>query len=119
MSNTEIIIYHNPRCSKSRETLQILTESGETPTIVKYLETPPSVDELKRLLALLQLSPRDIVRSGEPAYADSGLDDLSADDETVLEAIVKHPILLQRPIVVRGKQAEIGRPPDNVKQLLG
>lgn len=118
MSKTEIIIYHNPRCSKSRETLQILTESGQTPRIIKYLETPPSLQELQQLLSLLKLSARDIVRTGEAAYREQGLDDSSVDDETVLNAIVKHPILMQRPIVVRGNQAVIGRPPDNVKQLL-
>ena len=118
MSTDEIVIYHNPRCSKSRETLKILTENGQNPRVIKYLETPPSMNELRQLLSLLGLSPRDLLRTGESAYLEAGLDDPSIDDETILRALAEYPILMQRPIVVRGKRAVIGRPPDNVTQLL-
>ncbi len=118
MSTDEIVIYHNPRCSKSRETLKILTENGHNPGVIKYLETPPSMNEFRQLLSLLGLSPRELLRTGESAYLESGLDDPSIDDETILKALTKHPILMQRPIVVRGNRAVIGRPPDNVRQLL-
>lgn len=118
MSNTEITIYHNPRCSKSRQTLEILTGRGLSPTIIRYLENPPSIEEFRELLSLLQMTPRELLRTTESEYRETGLDDLSVDDETILKTLNENPILMQRPIVVLGNQAVIGRPPENVLQLL-
>ncbi len=118
MSNSEITIYHNPRCSKSRQTLQILTDKGHSPRIVKYLENTPSLAELEKLVALLGIPPGELVRNTEAEYKQAGLDNLAVDDQAIMQAIVAHPILLQRPIVVRGDRAVIGRPPENVLELL-
>lgn len=113
-----ITIYHNPRCSKSRQTLAMIRDHGIEPEIVKYLERPPSPDELKRIIVRLGVPLRDIVRSGEAAYLELGLDDDALDDEVLVEAICTHPELLQRPIVVHGDRARIGRPPENVQEIL-
>ena len=109
-------IYHNPRCSKSRATLELLRRNGIEPAIVEYLKTPPSRDELESLVASLGGKVRDIVRSGESVYGDLGLDAESTDD-VILDAIVDNPILLQRPIVSVDGRAAIGRPPENVLDL--
>ncbi len=111
-------IYHNPRCSKSRQTLALLEEAGVTPIIVNYLETPPSVDELGRLLDLLGLEPLDILRPKEAPFQELGFDREAPDRSQALAAIHNYPILLERPIVVRGNRAIIGRPPENVRELL-
>lgn len=113
-----ILIYHNPRCSKSRQTLKLLQERGIEPTVVEYLETPPSVTELKRILHLLGMTPRELVRTKEAVYAAAGLDDRSVDDDALLQAMVANPILIERPIVVAGNRAAIGRPPENVLSIL-
>ncbi len=111
-------IYHNPRCSKSRQTLEILTERGETPQIIKYLETPPNADELRELLDMLGIAPRDLMRKGEPEYKSQGLDDESLDDATLIEAMVKTPKLIERPIVVKKGHAALVRPPERVVDIL-
>ena len=113
-----VTIYHNPRCSKSRETLALLEENGVTPKIVKYLETPPSVAELKRVLKKLGLKARDILRKSEAAYAELGLKDSGHTDDELLALMVKNPILIERPIVVAGDRAAIGRPPEAVLEIL-
>jgi arsenate reductase len=116
MSN--FTIYHNPRCSKSRQTLQLLQEHGVEPQIVLYLEQPPSKQLLKQLLAKLGLRARDLLRKGEDEYRELGLADAALGDEALLEAMQAHPKLIERPIVVCGARAVLGRPPENVLELL-
>lgn len=111
-----LAIYHNPRCSKSRQTLVLLEERGLEPEIVKYLETPLSVASLKKIIAALGISPADLLRKGEAAYKELGLK--SASDADIVEAMATHPILIERPIVVNGRQARIGRPPESVLEIL-
>lgn len=113
-----VTIYHNPRCSKSRQTLALLEEKGITPKIVKYLETPPSAAELKRVLKKLGLKPRDILRTGEARYAELGLQDTDLKDDALIAAMVANPILIERPIVVSGNHAAIGRPPEAVLKIV-
>lgn len=114
-----VTIYHNPRCSKSRETLALLRNRGIEPTIVEYLKDPPDSTTLVRLLRALNLSPRALLRKGEDAYRDLGLDDPSLDEAAVIDAMVEHPALIERPIViVDDKRAVIGRPPERVLDLL-
>ncbi len=112
-----VLIYHNPRCSKSRQALEILRGRGVEPQIIEYLKSPPDAQTLRDLLKKLNLRARDIVRDGEEEFAKLGLSD-DAGDEAWIAAIVKHPVLLQRPIVVRGGRAVVGRPPEKVKELL-
>ncbi len=118
MASEEFTIYHNPRCSKSRQTLALLQENGVEPTIVEYLVNPPDKATLKRLLQKLSLAPRDILRAKETAYEEAGLHDQDLSDDALLAAMLDNPILIERPIVVRGEKAIIGRPPDNVLGLL-
>ena len=113
-----VTIYHNPRCSKSRQTLALLEEKGITPKIVKYLETPPSAAELKRILDKLGLKARDILRKGEAAYDELGLKDSGHTDDELLALMVKNPILIERPIVVSGARAAIGRPSEAVLKIV-
>jgi arsenate reductase len=114
----DIVIYHNPRCSKSRAALQLLQERGVEPQIIEYLKTPPSTARLKELLAMLDMSPRDLMRKGEDPYKDLGLSDTQKDDDTLVAAMVDNPILIERPIVVTGGEARLGRPPEQVLELL-
>ncbi|PCJ27791.1 MAG: arsenate reductase (glutaredoxin) [SAR86 cluster bacterium] len=114
-----IIIYHNPHCSKSRASLALLEENEVKPKIIYYLETPPEVAELKSLLQKLDMNIRDILRKSENEYEELGLDNDSLSDDILFDFVSKHPKLLQRPIVVRGDKAVIGRPPENVLSLLG
>lgn len=112
-----ITIYHNPRCSKSRRTLELLRRNGVEPDIVEYLKDPVSLEGLRRLLKALKCPASALVRSQEAEYAEAGLDADSADD-SILDAIVQYPKLLERPIVVKGDRAVMGRPPENVLDLL-
>jgi len=112
-----VTIYHNPRCSKSRNTLALLEEHGVSPKVVLYLETPPDTTELKGLLKKLGMKAGDLVRRGEDDYKTAGLDRASSDQE-VLAAMVKYPKLIERPIVVKGGKAVLGRPPENVLALI-
>ena len=116
---SKVTIYHNPRCSKSRQTLALLEENGITPEIILYLETPPDTAQLTRLLDQLGMSPRELLRTGESEYKAMNLADKSLDDSDLVDAMVKAPILIQRPIVVKGKHAVLGRPPENVLELIG
>lgn len=111
-------IYHNPRCSKSRATLQLLNDHGADVQIIKYLENPPSVTTLAELVQALDLPLRSILRTGEAEYREAGLADLKLSDSELLELIHQHPRVLERPIVTNGNQAVIGRPPENVLALL-
>ena len=114
----DITIYHNPRCSKSRQTLALIEEAGYEPTIVKYLEDRLSASDLQTLMTRLGIGdPKEIMRKGETLYKELGLKD-ETDPATLLSAMVENPKLIERPIVVRGKQAIIGRPPENVNSLL-
>jgi arsenate reductase (glutaredoxin) len=111
------VFLHNPHCSKSRAALELVRAAGVDLPIREYLDEPLSVDELRRIVELLAVRPIDIVRRGEPQYAALGLDDTTPDDE-VLRAMAAHPILIERPIVVRGGRAVVGRPPELVREFI-
>lgn len=113
-----VTLYHNPRCSKSRQTLALLEERGVKPKIVEYLKTPPTAAELKRIFRKLGLKPRDIVRKGEAVYAELGLKDKDVSDDELIALMTANPILIERPIVIAGDKAAIGRPPDAVLKIL-
>jgi len=114
----EFIIYHNPRCSKSRQALQLLREAGIEPTIVEYLKTPPEKDALKNISQLLGLRPKDFVRKMEKDFKDNHLSECLEDDDKIIEAMSLLPKIIERPIVVSGGRAIIGRPPENVQELI-
>lgn len=109
-------IYHNPRCSKSRQALELLRDSGLEPTIIKYLETPPTVDELRTLIADAGLTVRQAVRVKEAEFTDLGL--IEASDGELLEAMVAHPRLIERPFVVTNKGTRLGRPTSAVEEII-
>ena len=111
-------IYHNPRCSKSRNTLSLLNEQGVNPDIVLYLDNPPTVATLKSLVDKLGVSIFDIVRKGESVYAELGLKQREVDENEMMQIISENPKLLERPIVVNGDKAAVGRPPENVLNIL-
>ncbi|WP_025673776.1 arsenate reductase (glutaredoxin) [Salinivibrio socompensis] len=114
-----ITLYHNPRCSKSRETLKLLESEGVTPTIVKYLETPLSADTLRVLKQQLGVTSfRDMMRTKEADYKAANLGDASVEETQLLDAMVNNPKLIERPIAVKGEKAVIGRPPENVLVLV-
>ena len=114
---SEVTIYHNPRCSKSRQTLALLEERGIDPNEVLYLEQPPSAAELRDILDALNLEPRALMRKGESAYKEQALASVE-DADALIAAMVSTPILIQRPIVVNGPKAALGRPPENVLEIL-
>ena len=114
----EFIIYHNPRCSKSRQTLQLLREAGIEPTIVEYLKTPLAKEQLRNISQLLGLRPKDFVRKTEKDFKDNHLSKSLEDDDKILEAMSLFPKIIERPIVVLGEEAVIGRPPENVQKLI-
>lgn len=111
-------IYHNPRCSKSRAALALLREQGIEPEIVEYLKTPPDRATLEALIRMLGIRPRDLLRSGEAEYRELGLADPELPDEHIVQAMVDHPKLIERPIVVQDGRARIGRPPERVLEIL-
>ena len=111
-------IYHNPQCSKSRQTLQLLKEHGTEPTVVEYLKTPPDEQTLREILQLLNMRPIDLVRQKEALFTELNLAAQKDDDQVILKAMLKHPRLIERPIVIHGNKAAIGRPPQNVVDLL-
>lgn len=115
---TAVTIYHNPRCSKSRQTLQLLQENGIEPEIVLYLENTPSTDTLAKVIDTLGISVRELMRTGEAAYKENNLKDASLSDQQLLEAMIAHPKLIQRPIVLANGQARIGRPPESVLEIV-
>ena len=114
-----VSIYHNPRCSKSRQTMELIESQNITPIVIEYLKTPPSKTELKHILKLLQLSARDILRKKEAEYAELGLDDPNLNEDQIIDIMIKHPKLIERPIVVTDHSAAIGRPPEKVLEILG
>ena len=111
-------IYHNPRCSKSRQTLELLKDHQVEPEVIEYLKTPPDKATLKKILQQLALSPRDLMRRKETEYKENQLDDPSLSDEQLIDAMLKHPKLIERPIVVTDKGVAIGRPPEKVLEVL-
>jgi arsenate reductase len=115
----DVIIWHNPRCSKSRQTLALLRERGVEPAIRPYLDQPPTAREVETLLAMLDADPRDLVRDGEPEFKATGATAAGLTRRAVVDLIVRHPILLQRPVVVAGGKAAIGRPPEAILALFG
>ena len=116
--HAKVIFYHNPHCSKSRQTLGLLHERGIQPEIIEYLQDPPSALQLKNILHLLNMAPRDLMRKNDQKYKDLGLDNaaLSADD--LIAAMVKHPALMERPVVLANGKAAVGRPPESVLEIL-
>ena len=115
---SDFIIYHNPRCSKSRQTLEILTKQNVDTEIVLYLETPPSAEEVTSILQKLGLSSRDIIRKGEEEYKLLNIKDQSLTENELISFMSENPKLIERPIVVKDDKAIIGRPPENVLSLL-
>ena len=115
---TDLTLYHNPRCSKSRGALELLEARGLTPTVVRYLETPLSAAQLRDLLARLNLSARQLLRSGEDEYKALNLGDSSLSEAHLIDAMATHPKLIERPILVAGDKAVIGRPPEKVLEIL-
>lgn len=111
-------ILHNPRCSKSRQTLALLQENGIEPTIIEYLKTPPSEKELSAIIANLGVGPRDILRKKEAEYKEAGLDNQDLTDEQVINLMVQYPKVIERPIVFNDKAAAVGRPPENVLTII-
>ena len=111
-------IWHNPRCSKSRGTLELLRERDIEPQVIDYQQNPPDATELEHALALLGMQPRDLMRKGEAAYAELGLDNPKLTREQLIAAMVAHPILIERPIVFANGKAAIGRPPEAVLDIL-
>lgn len=110
-------IFHNPRCSKSRQTLELMKQQGIETDIIEYLKTPPSAEELKQILRLLGIGPRELIRSKQKEYKELGLDNSDTTDEQLIEAMIANPILIERPIVVHDGKAAIGRPPEKILEL--
>lgn len=113
-----VTIYHNPRCSTSRQTLQLLDDRGLAPVVVEYLKTPPDAKTLDGLLKAMGMQPRDLMRKKEAAYAELGLADEGLDRAALIRAMVENPVLIQRPIVVRDGKVALGRPPEAVLAIL-
>lgn len=111
-------IYHNPRCSKSRQTLELLHGKGIETEVVEYLNTPPDADTLEKILNGLGMEPRELMRKGQDEYKTLGLDDESLPRDTLIKAMIENPILIERPIVITDKGIAIGRPIENVEKIL-
>jgi arsenate reductase len=114
----KVQILHNPRCSKSRQTKDILENQGVDASIVEYLKTPPTTAQLEEILDMLGLEPRELMRKHESPYKDKDLDDDSLTREQLIQAMVDNPILIERPIVIKGNKAALGRPPEKVLEIL-
>ncbi|MGR9052611.1 MAG: arsenate reductase (glutaredoxin) [Gammaproteobacteria bacterium] len=113
-----VTIYHNPRCSKSRETLKLLQEKGVEFNVVEYLKTPPSAEELDDILQKLGMEPRDLMRKKEAEYKATGMDDASLERKALIQGMIDTPKLIERPIVLANGKAAIGRPPEAVLAIL-
>jgi arsenate reductase (glutaredoxin) len=113
-----ITLYHNPRCSKSRDALSLLRDKGVEPEVILYLETPPTAKALKALLVKLGISARDLLRKGEDAYKELNLVDEKLSEAALIKAMVENPKLIERPIAIHGDKAAIGRPPENILTIL-
>jgi arsenate reductase len=114
----DVTIYHNPRCSKSRQTLALLEQRGVRPNVVRYLQNPPDAATLRRLLEQLKLDARGLMRRKEAVYRELGLDDPELPEDALIRAMIEHPVLIERPIVVTPEGAALGRPPENVLAIL-
>jgi arsenate reductase (glutaredoxin) len=115
---SSVTIYHNPACGTSRNTLAMIRASGVEPHIVEYLKTPPSREKLAQLIAQMEITPRELLREKGTPYTDLGLDDLSASDDVLLDAMMQHPVLINRPIVVTAKGVRLCRPSELVLEIL-
>ncbi|MDE3259440.1 MAG: arsenate reductase (glutaredoxin) [Gemmatimonadota bacterium] len=115
---SEVVIYHNPRCSKSRQTLNLLRERGIEPRVVEYLKTPPDEETLSGILDMLGIQPSDLVRTKEDEFRALGLREKTDDPKALIRAMATHPILIERPIVIHGDRARVGRPPESVLEIL-
>ncbi|TBU76520.1 arsenate reductase (glutaredoxin) [Pseudomonas daroniae] len=115
---TDLTLYHNPRCSKSRSALQLLEDRGLQPTLVRYLEAPPTAAQLRDLLAKLGIPARQLLRTGEDEYRELNLANTDLSEAQLIDAMAAHPRLIERPILIAGDRAVIGRPPENVLDLL-
>lgn len=113
-----VTLYHNPRCSKSRDALSLLRANGVEPEVVLYLETPPNAKALKGLLAKLGIGPRDLLRKSEDVYKELNLGDEKLGDAALINAMVENPKLIERPIAINGDKAVVGRPPENVLTII-
>ena len=113
-----ITIYHNPKCSKSRQTLELLEKKATDIDVIEYLKNPPTVKKLKMILSLLEFSPRDLIREKEAEFKELGLNNFDLSDEDLIGSMVNHPILIERPIVLANGKAALGRPPENVLNIL-
>ena len=113
-----VTIYHNPKCSKSRQTLELLSAKGITPTIIEYIKDPPTVEKLKEILSQLGIAPRDLMRKKEDIYKELELGILSLSDKDLIDLMIEHPILIERPIVIANGKAVLGRPPEQVLDIL-
>ncbi len=111
-------IYHNPRCGKSRQTLALIEEAGIQAEVIEYLKTPPTVDELDSVLKKLKMEPCDLMRKGEAIYRELKIAEQELSREEAIEIMIAHPKLIERPIVIKGRKAVLGRPPENVNELL-
>ena len=113
-----ITIYHNPKCSKSRQTLKLLEEQVIGIDVIEYLKNPPTVKKLKEVLSLLKIPPRELMRKKETEYKELMLSNSNLSDKDLIESMVKHPILIERPIVLANGKAALGRPPENVLNII-
>lgn len=113
-----VTIYHNPRCSKSRQTLELLQSRGIEPEIIEYLKNPPGKSKLKDILKMLKLEPRELMRKNEDEYKKAKLDNPKMTKDQLIDAMIKHPVLIERPIVLANGKAAIGRPPEKVLEIL-
>jgi len=113
-----VTIYHNPKCSKSRQTLELLEQQGITPTVIEYLKTPPDAATLKEILARLKLTPRELMRKKETTYDECGIDNPALSEDDLIALMTQHPILIERPIVLANGKAALGRPPEQVLEIL-
>lgn len=113
-----IRIYHNPRCSKSCQTLELIRQQGIEPEVIEYLKTPPSKSELKNILSKLNMQPRQLMRTKEAEYKDNNLDSEELSNEQLIDAMVKIPKLIERPIVINDEKVALGRPPENALEIL-
>lgn len=118
MASHKVTIFHNPRCSKSRAALEILRAEGVEPEVIEYLQAPPSATQLEGIVEMLGCAPRDLLRKGEKEYKELRLADPKLTPAQLLETMAKYPILIERPIVVKGNRAVVGRPPERVRELL-
>ncbi|MEM7209134.1 MAG: arsenate reductase (glutaredoxin) [Pseudomonadota bacterium] len=118
MASSKITLMHNPRCSKSRGALALLEDAGATPEIIHYLDSPPDIETLRDILTRLEMSARELMRTGEAVYKAKGLDDPALSEEQLLQTMIENPILIERPIAFTNDQAVVGRPPDRVLELI-